>query len=512
MIVEEQARRWAAVLTCVAAGTLALPAGAAGQEATRSDPADGRLTVLARNLYLGADVGVALDLLPDMPAAAQFMWEQVAATDFDSRVASLAQEVDRHDPDVIGLQEAAVWSCRPDPVSAAVPVFDFTAQFLAAAADAGAEYVVAGQGDAAASNPGYQIPAIPFLTTVTDPETFRPLFGKDSVDCGFTIADVLLVRADLADSVVAAGTSEYDERYAVAPVVFTIDRGYAWADLAVEGTTVRVVTTHLESQWDPGDPVPGAVQARQLVDDLSTTSLPLVVMGDFNADPRDPRGAGAPNPGEQPTASDVCPGQVQAPTPQTADASCNAYWTMLAAGFTDAGPDAFDPQHHTWGSAGDLAGPDPDRLQVALEAGNPAGFTDRLDYVFLGNGAVPVSAEIIGNEWPVGDDLWPCTDPSQVSTTEQSSAILAAGGLADPITGDGVCLPTDHAGVVAVVDVSAGPAGVVTEAAPPAHDSFRIGMLGWLGVVLGVLVLIVLVLIGTLTRWARRRRRRRTSP
>ena len=92
---------------------------------------------MGRNLYLGADTDVALELLPDMPAAAQFMWDQVAATDFDQRVSLLAAEAAAAKPDVIGLQEATIWSCRPKPWNAPVPVFDFTEQFLEATAEAG---------------------------------------------------------------------------------------------------------------------------------------------------------------------------------------------------------------------------------------------------------------------------------------------------------------------------------------------------------------------------------------
>ena len=91
-------------------------------------------------------------------------------------------------------------------------------------------------------------------------------------------------------------------------MVFEIDRGYAWADIAIAGTTVRVVTTHLESLWKGVDMVPSAEQARQLVADLSTTTtVPTIVIGDFNSDPRDPRVAGSSepggsNPGGQPEA------------------------------------------------------------------------------------------------------------------------------------------------------------------------------------------------------------------
>jgi hypothetical protein len=161
--------------------------------------------------------------------------------------------------------------------------------------------------------------------------------------------------------------------------------------------------------------------------------------------------------------------------------------------------------------AGNLAGPDPDRLVVALEEGNQAGFTDNLDHVFLANGATVVDSRRIGHEWPDGEDVWECSSPDQVETTETASSLQAEAGVGEPIAGRGVCLPTDHAGAVAVVDVSAGPAGVVTEAAPPDHDSFRIGLLGWIVIILVVLVLLLVLLIWGVVALIRRYRRVRTS-
>ena len=325
--------------------TLLMPIGAAAfaQEDDAASSTDAQLTVMGRNLYLGADAPAALELLPDTRAAMQFMWDQVPDTDFDTRAARFAEEFARYQPDVIGLQEATVWACRDGLFGGLTPVYDFTERLLEVTREAGVEYVIAEADGEPANNPGYEIPAVPFLTTVTDPDTFQPIFGSDSAACGFTIGDALLVRADLADAVVATGTSEYEDRYAVAPVVFEIDRGYAWADLAVGGTTVRVVTTHLESVWREGEVTPGALQTQQLIDDLAGTTVPLVVLGDFNSDPRDPRATGAPNPAEQPVESDVCPAQPDNPTLDTADATCSAYWTMLEAGYSDAGPDPLDP-------------------------------------------------------------------------------------------------------------------------------------------------------------------------
>ena len=74
-------------------------------------------TVMSRNLYLGADVGVALQLIPNLPAAAQFMWKQVQRTDFSQRKDILVREIESESPDVIGLQEATIWYCQAKPWS-----------------------------------------------------------------------------------------------------------------------------------------------------------------------------------------------------------------------------------------------------------------------------------------------------------------------------------------------------------------------------------------------------------
>jgi hypothetical protein len=70
------------------------------------------ITVMSRNLYLGADVGVALAKIPNMPAAAQFMWDQVQKTDFSQRKKILADQIRSESPDVIGIQEATIWYCK----------------------------------------------------------------------------------------------------------------------------------------------------------------------------------------------------------------------------------------------------------------------------------------------------------------------------------------------------------------------------------------------------------------
>ena len=417
--------------------------------ATSISPAsasENQFTVMSRNLYLGADVGIALEKIPNFSAAAQFMWDQVAATDFKKRAPLLATEAISNRADVIGLQEATHWYCKKNFWSKSVVIYDFTEEFLKATKAQGSEYVLASRDGINALNIGYSIPAIPYLTMVKDPESFQPIFGSDSAACGFEIGDAIAVKKELAEKVLRVGNSEYEASYSIVPKLMTIYRGYTWIDLDFHGKKTRIVSTHLESLWDKNKVPNATLQAQQLINDLMQTEMPLVVIGDFNSDPRDPRQNLNSNPGGQPEASEVCKAQVKSPTIESAIDTCNAYWKMRRAGFIDAGPDALNPINYSWGMNALLTGPDPIRKKAALEMGNRYGFTDRLDYIFLKNGAAVVSAEIIGN------------------TSAQ-----------------GKTWATDHAGVVVSVQI---PENSKLSPALDPHSPFPISFWNWVGITL----------------------------
>jgi len=411
-----------------------------------------QVTVMSRNLYLGADVGVALELIPDFPAAAQFMWDQVKTTDFSKRVTKLAQESAENKPELIGIQEATTWYCKKNLWSSKVAVFDFLKEFIEATNRTGVSYVLANADGVTAYNPGYSIAAIPYLTKVKDPQLFPDIFGSESAACGFTIGDAILVRKDLSADIVQVGNTEYDATYSIVPTIMTIYRGYTWVDFKVKDSLVRVVSTHLESIWDENNVPNSALQAKQLVTDLADAKMPLIVMGDFNADYRDPRPKTAPNPGEQPVVSEACP--------TSGDAACNAFTTMIDAGFTNASPDAKDPKFFSWGAGALLNGPDPIRAKQALLDGNQYGFTDRLDYVFTKNVYANVSSKIIGNIYPDGSSIWDC--------------------------GTEKCFASDHAGVVATIELPR--AASQQDPALPDHGRFPLGIWHFVAIVLVALI------------------------
>lgn len=442
--------------------------------ATPAHAADQPLTVMSRNLYLGSDVGVAMELIPDFSAAAQFMWNQVEATDFSKRAPVLAKEIIAADADVVGLQEATYWYCKKSLWSKRVIVFDFTKDLLAATRVAGSEYVLASKNDVDALNIGYSIPAVPFLTMVEDPSTFQPLFGSDRAACGFEIGDVIVVKKKLASKILRVGNTEYEASYSIIPKIMTIYRGYTWIDFDHNGSKVRIISTHLESLWDSNKVPNSALQAKQLIADLAKTTMPTIVVGDFNSDPRDPRTAGGYNPGGQPESSETCLDQGAPTSLSNSLSDCNAHWLMRQAGFVDAGPDVRDPKNYTWGMSALLAGPDLKRYKAGKIVGNNYGFTDRLDYIFLKNGATAINARIIGNTWPDGS-TWECSNEAQVE-----NARLIAEAMNQGMPRGNLCTSSDHAGVVAQIDL---PENNQISGPLPNHAPFPISFWNWVGIV-----------------------------
>jgi hypothetical protein len=110
------------------------------------------VTVMTRNLYLGADVApviLAAATGGDIVAAVSEVWATVQFTDFPARAAGLAGEIAATQPDLIGLQEAEVWHSEPIPVQGtlnAQPVeYDFPQILLDALAARGLHYEVAAE-------------------------------------------------------------------------------------------------------------------------------------------------------------------------------------------------------------------------------------------------------------------------------------------------------------------------------------------------------------------------------
>src|SRR5437870_8873041 len=99
----------AALVGCGDAG----PAGPALRpDLSRSFPDAGErgITVLTRNIYLGADLGPVLTAPPaQIPLVVAQTFAKIQATNFPGRAGRLAQEIAATAPHLVGLQEVTLY-------------------------------------------------------------------------------------------------------------------------------------------------------------------------------------------------------------------------------------------------------------------------------------------------------------------------------------------------------------------------------------------------------------------
>lgn len=259
------------------------PASAAPPAAPPGKP----ITVMTRNLYLGADInrpveaalaaqaagGTPQQVVQALAVATDVTRRIVDRTDFPTRARLLAREIAAAKPDLIGLQEVALWRSGPielDKVgvpNATTVDYDFLQLLLDALAAEGAPYTPAVVGTRA------DVEAPSFTATGGSPRDIR-----------LTMHDVILQRADTASiRVLDTGDAIYDVNLPVtiAGVELNFSRGFQWADVRMGSRTFRFVNTHLEAF---GSDL-ALAQAKQVVADATAPTGTTVFVCDCNSDP-----------------------------------------------------------------------------------------------------------------------------------------------------------------------------------------------------------------------------------
>jgi endonuclease/exonuclease/phosphatase family metal-dependent hydrolase len=259
-------------LACALILSLVLAPTAAAEAAQRKKPVD--VTVMTRNIYLGGDIFgpiVARDRA-EFERLAGVLWNEVRSTDFvGTRAALLAREIKRTKPDVVGLQEVALWRRGPDGVKdgAATPatqvVYNWLKTFRRRLASQGLRYAVAVKQ--------------------------REANIEAPIDAGFdvrlTMFDVILVKKRKGLRVTRRLKDNYDTEIGVPTPVGTLTsrRGWTAVDVRFKGKRFRFVNTHLEAATD----ATREAQARELIGRGGPLrgKRQYIVVGDFNSDPQD---------------------------------------------------------------------------------------------------------------------------------------------------------------------------------------------------------------------------------
>jgi endonuclease/exonuclease/phosphatase family protein len=297
-------RRAVALAVLVLAGVTAQPA-----EAAKSKPKkDPRVTVMSRNLYLGADLTPAFSagsICEAIDAGGQIL-DDVDASSFPSRSKLLAREVAKVKPDLLGLQEAALWRFQENADYTGSPAtevrYDFLKTLQGDLRAAGVPYRVA----VVQEEFDQELPADRDRSDATADPTF-PLCGADE-DGRLTMRDAILVRKGSKVRVSGAKKGQFDQQLEISiggVLDVRVARGWVSVEGAIaptkktRGARLHFVNTHLEAF---GDPSIREDQARELFAPGGPlrTRKQLIALGDFNSGgPKDRVGTGFTVPGDE---------------------------------------------------------------------------------------------------------------------------------------------------------------------------------------------------------------------
>ncbi len=251
-----------------------------------------KIKVMSRNIYLGADIFPVLAAAnnPDpiaVPMAVTNVFQAVHDSNFPERAQALADEISRHKPHVIGLQEVSTWRTQipgdfliGNPTQAEDVAYDFLEILQAALQARGLHYNVA----ASVDNANLELPMIAGF----EADGVTPIFG----DVRLSDRDVILVK----DSPKVTYSNAYSGNFAVNGITsvggttLEFTRGYTIANVTVKGAEYRFVNTHLETGGSEPFVSLQAVQMNELMQVISATTAPetpVILLGDFNSSPNE---------------------------------------------------------------------------------------------------------------------------------------------------------------------------------------------------------------------------------
>ena len=289
--------RWLALSLLAAALVCLAFAGPAAAKPAKQKPKGTTVNVMTRNLYLGADLGPAINSTSQSAffEANGGIVRQVEATNFPVRAKGLAKEILSNKPDLVGLQEVALWrEAAPTlgPVFSGKPEattvkFDFLALLLAQLNKGKTLYkpvVVQNEFDFEAPADANGIPGD------GPPPPIGPLANTE-VNGRLTMRDVILARVG-AGVVTSNPKSGNFSKLLIVKVAgskeIAVTRGWTSVDAKVRGSKpFHFVNTHLEAFDNEAEyPSVRAQQASELVAPAgpATSKLPVVLVGDLNSD------------------------------------------------------------------------------------------------------------------------------------------------------------------------------------------------------------------------------------
>lgn len=218
------------------------------------------ISCMTWNLFIGADLSplFSATVLEEIPRRVTEVYRQFLATNFPERVKKIAQQISLLKPDLIGLQEAALWQLRQLMVPDMPYVtFDYVKLLLDELQKNGLLYEVA----ALNKNIAFQLRS--------SQGNFVRLLDRD----------MILIRKESGLKVLKKQEANFKTNLVtkLGGQSFEKLRGWSSIDVSFNEQIFRVITTRLEA-FSPVN----LRQGNELLDGPANTTLPTIVLGTFN--------------------------------------------------------------------------------------------------------------------------------------------------------------------------------------------------------------------------------------
>jgi endonuclease/exonuclease/phosphatase family metal-dependent hydrolase len=248
----------------------ALSFAVAGWAAAAHPDANVPVKIMTQNMDDGTDqtyiIAALTGQLPiPVPSAVDLTFAELQASNFEGRSRLLAREIAERKPEIVALQEAALWRFQPSGGKEVV-LYDNIDLLRSALKKLGVPYD--------------KVAEISLLDLALDGDLIAGALR-------FTDRNAVLVRSDLHRPKFYLSNVHSRTFDAAFPFEgLTITAGYISADVHMGDELFRFVTTHLETpiQGIPEAAEVQVLQAQELIEALRDVRMPVVICGDFNSD------------------------------------------------------------------------------------------------------------------------------------------------------------------------------------------------------------------------------------
>ena len=227
------------------------------------------LTLMTWNIYQGADLSPLFNATTpsEFVTAVGSAYNRIQATNFVERADSIAEEIQKTGPDLIGLQEVILLRTQIPSDGPATPATNISLDYLKILVDTLAERGLIYEPVVVQNGTDIEVPG---------------LISTGLVDIRLTDRDVILARADRDFTLSNSNGAQFAAKLPLTTPFGPISIPHSWVSVDItfdNGDKVRVVSTHLE----PLSPIIQGLQADELLNGPGNTHLPVALIGDFNS-------------------------------------------------------------------------------------------------------------------------------------------------------------------------------------------------------------------------------------